>query len=351
LSVVDDAAANRAGTLPGKPRGWLTVMVLLAVIVCLGSWEILAWQPGVDAPGHLARGLATAAIASFVISHLMWRQRALPNGRGSTTHAGDGSESAFGSGRGPVGTPEPGGTADAHLRELSAAMAHEIRNPLAGIRGAVQVLRSDQNRPPVENAVMGEVLTQINRLEDVVSDLMTYAHPLPAHARPEILAQIVERAVEEIRRSPHMAGAGLTRDVDPDLAVLADCDLVTRALLIVLENAAHAVAGAGSIDIRAYRDGGTVVVSVHDSGPGIDEERRPDVFRAFYTTKHRGSGLGLAIARRIMDAQGGRIDFECPSAGGTTFLLALPATSLRSTGKRGLEPPRELSSGLADAQG
>ena len=222
----------------------------------------------------------------------------------------------------------------AMIRELSSAVAHEVRNPLSGIRGAIQVLRSKGERSPRESAVMGLVLEQIRRLEDMVSDLTAFAQPAVVFPRPENVAALVARSVAAIESAPSMAGVDTVVDVEPGLTALADPERLSRALTIVLENAGHAVSGRGTIRVDAVREDRAVVIGVLDSGPGVPSERSEDVFRPFFTTKHRGSGLGLAIARRILEAHGGTLRLDPEVAAGARFVLRLPAVPGRGGRER-----------------
>jgi PAS domain S-box-containing protein len=221
------------------------------------------------------------------------------------------------------------------IRELGAAVAHEVRNPLSGMRGAIQVLRTSEKLSPRDSAVMGEILVQIHRLEDMVGDLLAFADPAPVRPRPERLAELVARCVAAVEPVPAMAGAKLAVDVDPRLIALADPEAFSRALTIVLTNAAHAVAGRGSVRVDATREERTVVVGVGDTGPGIPAELREEIFRPFFTTKHRGSGLGLAIARRLLEAHGGTLELDTTVEDGARFELRLPAVPERTPRERG----------------
>jgi PAS domain S-box-containing protein len=225
----------------------------------------------------------------------------------------------------PRGTVGPEVETVAAIRELAGSIAHEVRNPLAGLRAAMQVFRDDEGRPPLESAVMTECMAQIHRLDAMVTDLVAFAEPHEVAPSPRRLREVAERAVAGIVGTPVMAGVDVRTEIGEELTVLADDVQLGAALRIVLENAAQAVAGRGTVVIDAIRRNGTVVLRVHDSGPGIDESLRERIFRPFVSTKHKGTGLGLAIARRVLEAHGGTISFECPEDGGTRFLLGLPA--------------------------
>jgi two-component system sensor histidine kinase PilS (NtrC family) len=209
---------------------------------------------------------------------------------------------------------------------MAAVVAHEVRNPLAGIKGAVQVLMSRRASGDPELPVMGDIVARIDALGDLINDLMVFARPRPPRPAAIELRSLIREAVDMLRRDP--VGASLDVDVNgPEVPLMADADLVRATLLNLLLNAAQAMNGHGRITVTVARHDDAGVIRVHDTGPGIPPELREQVFEPFFTTKARGGGLGLPIARRTAELHGGTLTLECPPDGGTTVSLALPLRS------------------------
>lgn len=210
----------------------------------------------------------------------------------------------------------------AAVGEMSAAVAHEIKNPLAAISGALQILRdrapADETRP-----VMDEVLRQVARLDGTVRKLGQLARPWVPRKESCELAGLAERVARAALNSPELAG--VTVEVSPRSreAVAADAGLIEQVLWNLLLNAAQAMK-EGKIGIDIGERNGSVVMSVSDSGPGLEPAVLANLFKPFFTTKASGSGLGLSICRSIMEAHGGRIDLHSEPGRGTTVVLEFP---------------------------
>lgn len=212
----------------------------------------------------------------------------------------------------------------ARVGQMAAVLAHEVRNPLAGIRGAMQVLMSRRPEGDAERGVMQEILTRTESLNDLLTDLLLFARPRPPRLAAVELAPVIRDVVATVAQDP--AGSGVAFEaVGEPLSVHADADLTRATLLNLVLNAAQALQGAGTITVATTaRPGGMVEVQVRDTGPGIPPEIREQVFEPFFTTKTRGGGLGLPIAQRTAELHGGSLSVACPPEGGTVFTLVLP---------------------------
>lgn len=211
----------------------------------------------------------------------------------------------------------------ARVGKMAAVLAHEIRNPLAGIKGAIQVIMSRRPQDDPERPIMRDIISRIESLGDLINDLMVFARPRPPRFASVALTGLVDDAIVLVGRDPvtasvevSTAGEAVTADVD--------ADLIRATLLNLLLNAAQAMGGQGRIEVSLRRQGEHVALDVRDTGPGIPSELQAQVFEPFFTTKARGGGLGLPIARRTAELHGGSLALECPPEGGTVVTIVLP---------------------------
>lgn len=211
----------------------------------------------------------------------------------------------------------------AFVGEMAAGLAHEIRNPLAAIHGAAQVIATDGNSP--RSAEMIEVIRQESeRLGRVVGDFLDYAHPGCLRRDPLDLAELAGRAL----RAAEAAGLGLRTTVTaaPDAPRAAgDPDPILRAFANLIRNAREAAGPDGRLEVEVSRhDGHRVAIRFSDNGPGIDPSDLARVFQPFFTRKHGGHGLGLALVHRVAEAHAGEVRVESRPGSGAAFTLILP---------------------------
>ncbi len=214
-------------------------------------------------------------------------------------------------------------TALARIGELAAVLAHEIRNPLAGIRGAIQVIGGRMPPGSRDASVMREIVTRVDGLSELMKDLLLFARPpQPRPALVDVTSLIITTA-DLLSEDPSVRGVQvqISGSAPP---IMADAELLKIVFVNLLVNAAHALDGEGVIHVSVGQLDGTCQVAVADTGPGIPSDIREKVFTPFFTTKSRGTGLGLATAKRLVEAHAGGIVIECPPGGGTTVTVRLP---------------------------
>lgn len=214
-------------------------------------------------------------------------------------------------------------TALARLGEMAAVIAHEVRNPLAGVRGAIQVIGSRLPRDSGDWAMVNEIVSRIDGLNELIKDLLLFSRPpRPRPTRADVVA-LMAGTVELLRTDPAMAGVTVSvQGSAPPLMV--DGELVKTVFLNLLINAAQAMQGKGTIEVSVAAADQVCTITFHDSGPGIPAEIREKIFTPFFTTKARGTGLGLPTARALIEAHGGSLAVECPPLGGTTVTVGFP---------------------------
>ncbi|MGZ7103391.1 MAG: sensor histidine kinase, partial [Candidatus Angelobacter sp.] len=186
----------------------------------------------------------------------------------------------------------------ATLGEMATGLAHEIRNPLAGIAGVIEIIGRDLPASSPARTVVKDVRQEIARINHIVTDLLQTARPHPPKVRKSDLNTTVEHAVMLGRQQALAKSIDITLHKDPALPeVEHDSDQIHQLLLNLLLNALQAIDVNGKITVTVKPLGATAVVEVADNGRGIPADHLPNIFRPFYTTKGDGTGLGLSLAR------------------------------------------------------
>jgi signal transduction histidine kinase len=210
----------------------------------------------------------------------------------------------------------------ARLGEMAVVVAHEVKNPLAGTRGAVQVVASRLGDDPTTK-VMKEIIDRIDALDQMMKDLLLFARPPQPRYSPTDVVPLVTSIVSLMAQDPSVS------EVDVNIAGAAppfpaDAEMLRVVFQNLLINGAHAMQGKGTIRVAVENRESTCQIAFSDGGPGIPAEIRDKIFTPFFTTKSRGSGLGLPTAKRLVEAHKGQLVIDCPPTGGTTVVVRLP---------------------------
>jgi len=209
--------------------------------------------------------------------------------------------------------------------ELAAGLAHEIRNPLAGIAGAVEVMGTELPAGAASQAVLGEVQNEIRHIQEILTSLLAYARPRPPNFHLADLNTTVEQAVLLARQQTRTEPIDIVFIPGKDLPDVAhDPGQIEQVILNLLLNGIQALSSKGTVEVRLRREGDHAVVRVADTGRGISAEQLPNIFKPFFTTRSDGTGLGLPLAKGIVDAHSGRIEVTSTLGRGTQFDVWLP---------------------------
>jgi signal transduction histidine kinase len=215
----------------------------------------------------------------------------------------------------------------AAIGELSAAVAHGIRNPVAGIKAAAQFAMLEL---PADHALrenLHDIIGEADKLEARIKTLLDFAKPFEPHLAPCRVEQIVQDAVASLRSQVAAQRIELAVDLDPALpAAELDYAQIEQVLLALLSNAVEAMSNGGRITVTGrVADAGTRLrLDVSDTGPGIPPAQLGRIFKLFFTTKSSGTGFGLAVAKKIVERHGGTIGVESTVGEGTRFVIELP---------------------------
>jgi len=211
----------------------------------------------------------------------------------------------------------------AAVGEMAATVAHEIKNPLAGISGAIQVLAEGMPKGDNRRVVVGEILDQVRRLDRTVRDLLNFARPISPVRQTLDLIDSLAGAWKML--APQLEAKSIRFALQPEIPVeiSADPQLLRQVWVNLFQNAIEAMPEGGQLLVRVV-PGDKVRVEIQDSGNGIDAATMKGIWRAFFTTKTRGTGLGLPLVKKMVDAHGGRIWCESDPSKGTTFFVEIP---------------------------
>jgi PAS domain S-box-containing protein len=210
-----------------------------------------------------------------------------------------------------------------HLGQLAAVVAHEVRNPLAGLRASLQVL-DRRVADARDRDVIAAMIQRIDGLNDKVEDLLLYARPKSPRLQPLDVGAVIHEVVVNAGAASARPTTAIAVSGAHGVRVAADPDMLRAALLNLTLNACQAAAGA-DVDIHVSVEGRQCRIAVRDRGPGIAPDIRERVFEPFFTTRAGGTGLGLAIVKRLIELQEGTIVLSDRAGGGTVAELTLPA--------------------------
>ncbi len=217
----------------------------------------------------------------------------------------------------------------AALGQLSAGLAHEIRNPLGVIKGSAELLTQKlQTADPLAEELAGYIYTEVNRVSALVSRFLDFARPSHLDLAPVDITRLIERCLKIVSEQGACTHVKIQRNFAPALPqVLLDQDLCEQVFINLFMNACEAMGNqGGDLQVRIQHETGdnAVLVEVEDSGPGVPPELKEQIFNPFVTTKKTGVGLGLAIVSKIVDAHGGSVKLTSPPNHGACFRVTFP---------------------------
>ena len=218
----------------------------------------------------------------------------------------------------------------ASIGEMSAAVAHGLRNPLASLRAAAQVALRQVRETPTAQEHLKTIIAEVDRLDRRINHLLSFSRPAPFRPLREQVSRVMEGILPPFTGQLRERGISLETDLPNDLPdVKVDPIQLEQALVEILSNALEAMPGGGRLTIHGYREAddgeaGRVVIEIADTGDGIPQQVLPSVCDPFFTTKVEGTGLGLAIAKRYVAQNGGSLDITSTQGAGTTVRICLP---------------------------
>jgi two-component system sensor histidine kinase HydH len=212
----------------------------------------------------------------------------------------------------------------AAIGELAAMVAHEVRNPLAGIRGGCEILLEGYPQGDTRHDIGVEIIHQVDRLSRTVHDLLLFARPKAMDLVPTDLHGLIERILHVLGDDPENAAVEVVRNFGDNIPIVqADGRQMEQVFWNLVLNAIQVMHGRGRVTIATRTQGRQVAVSIADTGPGIPPDKIARIFEPFFTTRSQGTGLGLAIVKKIVEAHGGRIEAASVPGAGARFTVTL----------------------------
>jgi len=213
----------------------------------------------------------------------------------------------------------------ATVGEMAASLAHEIKNPIAGVLGALQVFDAEAEENDPQKEIISEMMRQMERVNTTVNDLLSYARPSSPSFEEIDLREIIERTLFLLSKQDIGKNVNAElRCADEAITITADKKQMQQLLWNIMLNAVQAMKGEGSLRVTVGRDQDNVSIEIEDSGGGIPPDALEKLFEPFFTTKHKGTGLGLAISKRIVEQHHGSITYESEMDKGTKVRIILP---------------------------
>ena len=213
----------------------------------------------------------------------------------------------------------------ATIGELAGGLAHEIRNPLAGIAGVVEVMGRELPKESSSRAVLPEVQSEIQHIQAILNDLLAYARPRPPEFHPADLNATVEQAVFLARQQVRTKPIEINLTAEKKLPrILHDPVQIQQVVLNLLLNGIQAIQKQGKIDLALQQEGEFAVIRIRDTGKGIARESLSKIFKPFFTTRKEGTGLGLPLAKGIVESHKGKIEVTSEPGQGAQFEVWLP---------------------------
>jgi two-component system sensor histidine kinase HydH len=208
--------------------------------------------------------------------------------------------------------------------QVAAGVAHELKNPLASIKGAVEIISDESTADGDRDEFKSILFREIKRMDGTVTEFLEFARPKPTRIEELDLSLLVRSSLRQIEPQANKESIRIAEEIQPDIRQQGDREKLHQMILNIMLNAIQASRPEGTVSVRLSTQSQSVNLEIADQGEGITQGDIERVFEPFYTTRASGSGLGLAIVKSIVDAHGGYINIVSTPEAGTTVTVRLP---------------------------
>jgi signal transduction histidine kinase len=221
----------------------------------------------------------------------------------------------------------------AALGQMSAGLAHELRNPLGTVKASAEMLsKSAAAGNEVARELAGFITSEVDRVNSLITKFLDFARPLKLQVQPQALDAVLDRAVDRIKRHQPPFPVSIYKNYSPDIPPLPmDGELIEQVAYNLLLNAVQASPPESAVTLKTRAIDGVAEIAVIDRGTGIEAAHREAIFNPFFTTKREGVGLGLAICAKVVDEHGGKMTVESEPGAGSVFRVLLPLAAFESS--------------------
>ena len=211
------------------------------------------------------------------------------------------------------------------MGQMAAGMAHDIRNPLAIIRGAAESI--PKAKPESRDELVSFIVEEVSRVNEAIEGYLSLARPAGNEAAPVVLGEIAEDMASRVRQNAEASSVEIVVSRGDERPVLVSESAIRRCILNILLNAIEAMPDGGRIEVAARTEGGEAFLTISDNGPGLDRKTAAHIFDPFFTTKANGTGIGLTLSKRIIEDAGGRLRLKTSRGEGCTFEIVFPISA------------------------
>jgi signal transduction histidine kinase len=209
--------------------------------------------------------------------------------------------------------------------QIAAGVAHEIKNPLASIKGAADILADDASSTSERTEFRDILQGEVKRIDGTIKEFLNFARPRDTQLAPLNLSEALKSGIRQLAAPAEKEGVLIESDLNPDVKIMGDSEKLHQLILNLLLNAVHASPRGGQVAVVLKpEDSHRVRLTVTDQGTGIESDHLEHIFEPFFTTQNSGTGLGLAIAKAIVDDHNGSIEARSSVGTGTTVHVEFP---------------------------
>lgn len=216
------------------------------------------------------------------------------------------------------------------LGQLASGLAHELRNPLSAISGAIEILSSEVEKSSDNQRLINVASQEMERMNLIVEDFSILTNPIHKAGFPVDISVILNETIDTFSKTIKRSDIDIERDIESEIYISCDRYRLKQSFWNLLLNSMQSISGDGLIKVEAFSERQSVIIKISDSGCGISQKNISNIFDPFFTTKNSGTGLGLVIVQKVIESYNGKIDVVSAVDEGTTFIITMEKVSINA---------------------